>query len=77
MFYLLIYLFFFYTAFKEDNSSAWFKRERSMADWDDQQVAEAAAKIVEDKQHEVEAKAAKIKAEEAQKKSSKEASKSA
>ena len=56
--------FFFISAFKADNSSSWFKRERSMADWDDKKVAEAAAKIVEEKQTEVEAK---IKAEAEQK----------
>lgn len=39
----------FNNTFKEDTAESWLKRDKSMADWDDEQVAEAAAKIETEK----------------------------
>ncbi|XP_073818137.1 spliceosome-ribosome linker protein [Musca autumnalis] len=40
----------FNQTFKEDNRDSWLKRDKSMADWDDQLVAEAAAQKEAEKQ---------------------------
>ncbi|XP_061400096.1 probable enoyl-CoA hydratase [Musca vetustissima] len=40
----------FTQTFKDDNRDSWLKRDKSMADWDDQQVAEAAAQKEAEKQ---------------------------
>lgn len=51
-----VVLCFFPSAFKDDNRDSWLKREKSMADWDDECVAEAAAKIEAEKQAQERAK---------------------
>ncbi|XP_060646029.1 probable enoyl-CoA hydratase echA8 [Drosophila nasuta] len=64
----------FNQTFKADTTHSWLKRDRSMADWDDEEVAEAAAEKETKKQQEeaaaVEAEKQK-QAEKAQKKSKK------